>query len=341
MALTGCAATRDYRPPLLVLRALGLGDLLTIVPALRALHRAYRDHRVVLACPAWLHPLARVSGAVDETLDVAGLDLFRTRLPPALAVNLHGRGPRSHRVLLALRPLSLLAYRRPEIRESEGMPEWRDGEHEVTRWCRLMVETGIACDPDDLDLDAARLRPHAPAAAVGATLMHPGAASGSRRWPVERFAAVARAERARGRDVVVTGGPADAARGAAIARQAQLPRSAVLAGGTDLLALAGAVAVAARVVSGDTGVGHLATALRRPSVLLFGPVPPHEWGPPPRALHRVLWAGSRGDPHADACDPGLLRIGVDDVVEALGALPDGAVQTPHNGRAPFAQRNAG
>jgi ADP-heptose:LPS heptosyltransferase len=75
-------------------------------------------------------------------------------------------------------------------------------------------------------------------------------------------------------------------------------------------------------VCGDTGVAHLATALGTPSVVLFGPTAPARWGPPPdRPIHRVLWAGAEGDPHADRPDPGLLRIGVDDVLVELADLP--------------------
>jgi ADP-heptose:LPS heptosyltransferase len=74
------------------------------------------------------------------------------------------------------------------------------------------------------------------------------------------------------------------------------------------------------VLAGDTGVGHLATALGRPSVLLFGPTSPSRWGPPPDGRHVVLWKGSTGDPHADEPDPGLLRITVDEVLEAAAAI---------------------
>jgi ADP-heptose:LPS heptosyltransferase len=82
------------------------------------------------------------------------------------------------------------------------------------------------------------------------------------------------------------------------------------------------VAAAACVVCGDTGVAHLATALRTPSVVLFGPTPPAAWGPPPeRPWHRVLWAGGTGDPHADVPDAGLLAIEPADVLAALATLP--------------------
>lgn len=330
------ALTRDFRQPLLALRALGLGDFLTGIPALRALRRAHPEYRIVLACPQWLHGLAFASDAIDDAITVDGLGAFRSRLPPALAVNLHGRGPRSHRVLLAQRPIELIAFEHPDVPESWGMPAWRPGEHEVARWCRLLREAGIDSDPSDLDLDVDRFARRAPADAVGATIVHAGAASAARQWPAPRFAAVARAERARGRSVVVTGGREDVARGMQIAELAHLPERAVLAGRTELLELTAIVAVAGRVVCGDTGVAHLATALARPSVVLFGPIPPDEWGPPPtRAMHRALWAGRRGDPHAHLPDSGLLEITVHDVVRALESLPRS------NDSAPFAQRSAG
>jgi ADP-heptose:LPS heptosyltransferase len=330
------ALTRDYRPPLLALRALGLGDFLTGIPALRGLRRAYPEYRTVLACPDWLHPLVRAADAVDDAVTVAGLAAFHCRLPPALAVNLHGRGPQSHRVLLAQRPIDFVAFAHPDIPETEGMPEWRRREHEVARWCRLLTEAGIPCDPTELALDAARFATRAPLDAIDATVIHPGAASPARRWPATRFAAVARAEKARGRRVVVTGGRGDVARCARIAALAGLPSSAVVAGRTSLVDLASIVAVAGRVVCGDTGVAHLATALGRPSVVLFGPVPPDEWGPPPsRAMHRALWAGRRGDPHAETAHDGLLEITTRDVLRALDSL------LCSNASAPFAQRSAG
>jgi ADP-heptose:LPS heptosyltransferase len=322
-------AEGDGRPLLVVLRALGLGDLLTGVPALRALADAYPDHHHVLAAPRVLAPLADLTGAVDGVVDTAPLAPLDASLRGAdVAVNLHGKGPQSHRVLLGTDPRRLISFANPDVPGSVDGPPWRAGEHEVRRWCRLLEAHGIPADPDRLDLD---LPPEtladAPDEARGATLIHPGAASAARRWPAGRWIEVARSEVAAGRTVIVTGGPEEEDLGRSVARAARLPGWAALAGRTDLLELAALVAVADRVVCGDTGVAHLATALRTPSVVLFGPTSPAEWGPPPdRPWHRALWAGGTGDPHAGAPDPGLLRIQVRQVLEALDALSHASPQ---------------
>lgn len=322
------------RPALVVLRALGLGDLLTAVPALRALALAFPEHRRILAAPAVLAPIATLTGAVHEVVDTAPLAPLDPRLArPEVAVNLHGSGPHSHRVLLAARPGRLLAFANAEVPASAAGPPWDEREHEVGRWCRLLTASGIPSDPTGLDLPwppARDTRSGAvPAEAGGATLVHPGAASRARRWPPERFAAVARSEASAGRVVLVTGGGDEVRLAWEVARLAGLPGTAVRAGRTGLLELAGLVATAGRLICGDTGVAHLATALGTPSVVLFGPTSPELWGPPPdRPWHRTLWAGRSGDPHGTSPDPGLLRITVDDVRSALATLP-GRPGRPH------------
>jgi ADP-heptose:LPS heptosyltransferase len=308
------------RPRVVVLRALGLGDFLTAVPALRALRDAFPEHALVLGAPPPLRPLAQLARVADAIVPAAPLVPLPDSLAgPEVAVNLHGSGPESHRVLTGLRPGRLLAFAHPEVPESRGGPAWRSDEHETRRWCRLLEASGIAADASRVDLPRPAVGP--PDAARGATLVHPGAASESRRWPAERFAAVARAEREQGRRVVVTGSQAERPLAQRVADLAGLPQEAVFAGETDLLRLARLVSGAARVVCGDTGVAHLATAFATPSVVLFGPTPPSLWGPPPgRSWHRVLWAGRPGDPHGTGVDPGLLEIQVADVLDALAAL---------------------
>ncbi|MFI7442539.1 glycosyltransferase family 9 protein [Nonomuraea indica] len=284
---------------LLALRGLGLGDLLTAVPALRALRQAFPGHRVTIAAPASLAALMPLIGAVDDQIDVSGPGPVPFDRPD-IAVNLHGRGPQSVEALRATRPGRLISY--------GAGPSWPEEVHEVRRWCDLLEWHGIKADPDDLTLGVSDRS--------GPVVIHPGAAFPARRWPPERFARVAAALDRALDDVVVTGCAAEAGIARTVAGLAGLPPDRVLAGRTDLAGLVELVSRARLVVSGDTGVAHLATAFCVPSVVLFGPVPPALWGPPPGWRHVALWAGLRGDPHGRRVDPGLLQIEVSEVVEA-------------------------
>ncbi|MGY1724472.1 glycosyltransferase family 9 protein [Blastococcus sp. SYSU DS0533] len=306
------------KPTAVVLRPLGLGDLLTGVPAIRAVRAAVPGHRLVLATTTALEPLAGLVDAVDEVLPARELEpLDWSGPPPELAVDLHGKGPASHVVVADLHPQRLLTFASPGY----PGPTWYPDEHEVRRWCRLVSEgLGVEADPDALDIAA----PAVPPPVRGAAVVHPGAAFEGRRWPADRFAAVARHLAGCGHDVRITGGPAEVELARSVAEAAGLPGTAVLAGRTTSLELAAVVAAARLVVCGDTGVAHLATAYRRPSVVLFGPVSPALWGPPPRPQHVVLWHGDgTGDPWGTDLDPALGRITVDEVVAALDQLPLG------------------
>lgn len=289
----------------LVYRAIGLGDLLTGVPALRALRRALPGHEIVLAAPGQQRPLVDLVDAVDRLIPTPELaPVAWAGPPPDVAVDLHGNGRASRTLLERLTPRRMVAY---------DPASWDPVEHERARWCRLVADAfGVRADPDDLLLPP----PAVPAPVEGAAVVHPGAASGSRRWPAERFAAVAAALAEAGERVVLTGSADEASLAARVAELAGLPPTAVLAGRTDLGRLAALVARARLVVAGDTGVAHLASAYATSSVLLFGPTPPSRWGPPP-GPHTVLWRGTGvGDPHAADPDPALLEITVDEVVAA-------------------------
>jgi ADP-heptose:LPS heptosyltransferase len=316
--------TNDGRATLVVLRALGLGDALTGIPALRGLRRGFPGHRLVLAAPAtvggWLHQL----GIVDQVLTTAGLE--PVDLPTGqIAVNLHGRGPQSNRLLLAAEPARLIAFRDPEGGQPDG-PIWSAQEHEVDRWCRLVRTAGGVCDRADLRLS----RPAGVLGRDSRVVVHPGAASAARRWPVERWRELIARFRDARREVVVTGGGQERALCAQICRG--LDGVHDLSGRLSLPELAEVVAGAAMLICGDTGVAHLATAYSTPSVLLFGPTAPRLWGPviDPQ-LHRVLWHGTDlsgtdpgtvPDPHAEVIDPALDRITVSEVIAAEAELTD-------------------
>jgi ADP-heptose:LPS heptosyltransferase len=319
------------------LRALGLGDLLTGVPALRALRDGYPGAVITLAAPAGLAPIAALADAVNEVADTAPLAPLAPALHHAdLAVNLHGRGPESTRLLIEARPRRLITFASAGLPATRRSPRWRPDEHETARWCRLLTESGIPADPARLELR----RPAVPSPAPGAVVLHPGAAAASRRWPPGRWAAVARTLRGDGHDVVVTGSDREVPLAARVAAGAGLPAESVLAGRTGLAELAALTAEASLVLSGDTGLAHLAAAYRRPAVTLAGPVPPRQWGPPPRPWHVTLWAdptepaglsehagpsGDAGDPHGAVPDPRLLEISVADTLAAVRNIGIGAI----------------
>lgn len=308
-----------------VLRAAGIGDLATAVPALRALRAAFPDRPLALGAPAWLAPLVRLTGVVDRHRPVESLTPPWPGPPPYLAVNLHGRGPESHRLLRAARPGRLYAFACPEADHTDG-PTWVEDEPEAARWCRLLAWYGVEADPTDLALPV----PPPGGMPTGTAVVHPGAKHARRRWPAHRFAQVARALARRGYRVVVTGSPSEAPLATRVARLAGLPRTAVLAGATGVGDFAAVIAHARLLVSGDTGAAHLATAFATPSVVLFGPMPPWRWGPPPdRTVHRILWRPGAGPRRVAAGpDPALLAVTAADVVAEVDAMIAERITSP-------------
>lgn len=304
----------DGRPELLVLRALKLGDLLVAVPALKALRRAYPGHRLRYAAQGWLSEALGLVGGY-ELLPTHGLDEPLAVEPGVvdIAVNLHGSGPESQGRIEALQARRTIGHRS----EHRDGPPWRARLHERERWAALLEWHGIEADPLDIQLNA----PHQSSPVPAATVLHVGAAYGSRLWPAERFAAVASALAVAGHNVVFTGGSQERDRAAEVCRQSGLSEDAVLAGRLGLGEFAATIAAARLVISADTGAAHLASAYGTPSVVLFGPAPPEIWGPPP-GPHIVLTRAElrRGDTFAHQPDPALLAVTVQDVLAAVGEL---------------------
>ncbi|MCU1516338.1 MAG: glycosyl transferase [Pseudarthrobacter sp.] len=107
-------------------------------------------------------------------------------------------------------------------------------------------------------------------------VVHPGAAVPARAWPPLHHAAAVELLEGAGHRVVVTGGPSETSLTATVAG----PSALDLGGRTDLPALAGVLAGADAVVTGNTGPAHLAAAVGTPVACLFAPVVPAvQWAP--------------------------------------------------------------
>jgi len=132
----------------------------------------------------------------------------------------------------------------------------------------------------------------------------PGAEYGpAKRWPADHFAALARrllAERPAAH-VMLLGGKGDREIcDAIVAAVPDTTRLHDLAGRTDLSEALALIATSASVVSNDSGLMHVAAALSRPQVAIFGSSDPRHT-PPLSQAAKVLWL------HLD-CSPCFERI---------------------------------
>jgi heptosyltransferase-1 len=154
-----------------------------------------------------------------------------------------------------------------------------------------------------------------PGATRPIALITPGAGWGAKRWPPERYASVAEGLAERGLHVVVNAGPGEEPLAAAIASGSAVALTATL---PQLIALTRRIALC---IGGDTGPLHLASALGRPVVGIYGPTDPSRNGPYGTRARVLRSPESRRDHSRRAApDPGLLTITPEDVLRAADEL---------------------
>src|SRR5262249_22429555 len=163
------------------------------------------------------------------------------------------------------------------------------GIHQVEYYQQLVHALGFPSGPVEprIDLPAA-------AAAAGSdaltragwdsraplVALAPGAAyGGAKRWPPERFAALARALADDGVTTVLVGTAADASGGREIERGLGRVRALNLIGSTDLPTLAGVFVHCRTLVTNDSGAMHLAAAVGVRVTAVFGPTDERATGP--------------------------------------------------------------
>ncbi len=291
---------------LLVIAPNWIGDTLLAQPLLARLRARHPGLRIDAVAPDWTAPVLRRMPQIENVIEVpfrhgelalgARLRLarrlrrrrydeaivlpnsFKSALVPFLAriprrIGFTGEARYGllnvrHRLDEAATPLMVERYL--QLAEGPGRPVERP-----IPAARIDVdEANLLITVSRLGLD--RTRP--------VVALCPGAEYGpAKRWPARHFAALARTLAARGHSVWLVGAPADRALGDEIAGLAG-GDALNLCGRTDLAAAIDLLSVAEAVVTNDSGLMHVAAALGRPLVALYGSSSPAHTPPlAPRA----------------------------------------------------------
>ncbi|WP_046115581.1 glycosyltransferase family 9 protein [Aquincola tertiaricarbonis] len=333
-------------PPLLpdgprrigVFRALMLGDMLCAVPALRAIAARWPEAELVLIglpwAREWANRLPMVSrfvefpgwpGLPERETDLAALPGFFQAMQAErfdLMIQLHGSGSIINNLLAACAPQRLAGFAEPDdlATEPELFTRWPRQGHEIERLLHLTDHLGLPRQGTGMllpltDDDRARA-----AALVGDgppyACVHAGARFTSRRWPAERFAAVADRLAGQGLRIVLTGSEGEREVVQRV-KQAMRHEALDLTARTDFWSLAALVEGARLLLSNDTGLSHVAAAVGAPSVVVSSGSDVDRWAPLDVQRHTVLWSpapcrpcGHEHCPYQHEC---ALAVSVDEV----------------------------
>ena len=158
-------------------------------------------------------------------------------------------------------------------------------------------------------------------------LLNPGANRADKRWPAERFAAVADGlAGAHGLTIIVTGSPGEGDILDSVMRQTNVPIVNIAKRGVTLGSLKAVIRRAAILITNDTGPRHIAAAFGTPCITLFGPTD-HRWTTLEGAREHLLVAEPflpeelTADRHARAC--AVEKISVGDVMWAASRILEG------------------
>jgi heptosyltransferase-2 len=285
-----------------------LGDTVMALPMLAALRAAEPAARITLV-GRWA-PLLAGQGIADVVLPYPGSLVARQRLARRLAAERADVAvllPSSLESALAAwrwRAARRVGYatdgRLPLLTDPVPLPSPR--RHQIDEYAALLAPLGVSgtagaptwrLRPDaSQDGEVARLLSEAGLPAGGRPVgLHLGAAFGSSKlWPAEAFGRLARRLRAAGLAPVLLGTEEDTDTAAAVTRAARAPVPSLV--GRDRPALLPRLlSRLGCLVSGDTGVAHLAAALGVATVTLFGPTDRRLSAPRGRAS-RVLERGA-------------------------------------------------
>lgn len=301
-----------------VFRALQLGDILCAVPALHALRAAAPQAHITLVGLPWARQFQeRYADLLDDFVAFPGGDGFPEAGPADgdathafyagmrsrcfdVAIQLHGSGPQSTEVVRQFGAHHVFGFQPNGViarQTNAALLPWPTQLPEAQRLLALLIHLGAPTVPATPDFPLGRedyaealalLRHHA-LDRDRLVCLHAGARMPTRRWWPERFAAVADTLTVSGFHVVMTGAPAEAALVEEV-RSHMRQRAASVVGQTSLGGLAALLRLARLLICNDTGVSHVAAAVRAPSLVIACGSDVDRWAPADRTLHRVLAA---------------------------------------------------
>lgn len=332
------------------MRLSAMGDILHALPAVTALREAHPDWRIAWAVEPQWKPLLATEGAIGRGPSMPVVD--RVHVVPARQ---WARSPLSAKTLRdvrrvrrelrderydvcidlqgAVRSAVIARCARADRLIGEDAPRervarWFFDERVKTRGIHVIeqaIEVMNAVAGDALpvrlpllptDEDAER---KAAALTEPFVLINPGAGWGAKRWPVDRYAVVAQRLFDAGYIVIVNSGPGEdrlASEINILSKGAAQPLE-----GASIAELIAITRRAALVIGGDTGPVHLASALDRPVVGIFGPTDPARNGPFGGRFRVLRHPESKRDHTRHAApEAGLLTITPNAVTDAAMEL---------------------
>jgi heptosyltransferase-3 len=322
---------------ILIIRLRSLGDLVLETPAIAALHSWRTDLRISVLVEPRFAPVLEGNPAISELIFSRGLgdtalELLRRKFP--IVFNQHG-GPRSAMLTGASGSLLRVGWagyqysflcnvQVPDAKEFYGTPAVHTVEHRISQFYFTGLPRGpipraqVFAQPDAIASVARKLAEKGIAAGAPFAVLQPSARLPAMRWPVAKFAEIARWLREKhGIASVVNLGARDDEI-AAEARNEMHNCAAVMDAQLDVRELIALIAGSKMFVGNDSGPAHLAAALQRPSVVIFGVTDPVQWRPW-QSEHRVVQTGGtfdhpRGDKAVIVGDPRpISSITVDEV----------------------------
>lgn len=271
----------------LVIRPGGIGDAVLLIPSLLALKENFPDAEVTVLAEARNAAAFSLCRAVDRLLlyDKPADLVQAVRQSYDVVIDTEQWHRLSAVVARVSRaPLSIGFATNGRKRLFSEEIAYSHDDYERDSFLNLLAPLGISADaapdapflsiPEEAARRAAEVMP--PSDGEFFVAIFPGASIAERRWGAERFRRMADHLMLRGIPVVVVGGEGDAEEGAYIVRNC---RGLNLAGKTTLAETAAVIARSALLVSGDSGVLHVAVGLGIPTVSLFGPGIEAKWGP--------------------------------------------------------------